>query len=108
MTGKKIDLEVWLGPTCQDGRHGEKSFFHPKITISLFIGPGTTEENPAASCPLLLKKYKTVPDGLYWFQGRTAKKYCGRKGNQKFWNFFFLLSNEILKARQKHKSVEFH
>ena len=46
----------------------------------LCLGPGTSKDNPAPSCNLLLSKYKSIPDGRYWIRDLKTEKYCGRKG----------------------------
>ena len=59
------------------------------------LGPGTNKTNPAPSCRLLLKKYKSIPDNKYWIRGREAMQYCGRKGE----TFSIWLRGHLFKMR---------
>lgn len=51
------------------------------ILYILFLGPGSSEQNPASSCRLMQMKFESFPDGNYWLKGRNNKKYCERRGN---------------------------
>ena len=51
-----------------------------KPTYYSITGPGSIQQNPAASCHLLLTKFELIPDGDYWIKGYDKEKFCGRKG----------------------------
>ena len=35
------------------------------VCLLIYLGSGTSQENPASSCVLLLEKYKSIPSGKY-------------------------------------------